>query len=91
MALAGIEVALDGSMNTKAAARYLGRSKQTLKNWRVTGDGPVFTKDGQGRVRYAFDDLEAFRRGGADIFQNSAEDYTEYTLPPSQAKYTPPK
>jgi hypothetical protein len=80
MNLAGIDVALDGSMNTKAAARYLGRGKQTLKNWRVLGDGPVFTKDGQGRVRYAFEDLEAFKQSRDEV-----KNRNERSMPPSQA------
>jgi hypothetical protein len=61
--LAGVEVAIDCTVGTKGAARFLGRKKQTLKNLRANGNGPVFTKDANGRIRYHLDDLKAFRDG----------------------------
>jgi hypothetical protein len=80
MNLIGIDVALDGSMKTKAAARYLGRSPQTLKNWRVLREGPTYSKDGKGRVRYQFEDLEAFRHN-----RDGVKNRNERSMPPSQA------
>ena len=44
---------------TVEAARYLRLSSSTLKRYRVTGDGPVFSRLG-GRVRYRRGHLDAW-------------------------------
>ncbi|MBU0513663.1 MAG: helix-turn-helix domain-containing protein [Proteobacteria bacterium] len=43
--------------STKAAARYLGVSPQSLARWRITGQGPHFVKAGR-RVVYLRADLD---------------------------------
>lgn len=43
-------------VNDAAAAKYLGISKQTLRNWRVAGIGPPYIKL-QRIVRYDVNDL----------------------------------
>ena len=48
-------------LTTDEAAVFLGVSVQTLKHYRVTGEGPAFHKFG-GRVLYARFDLEAWSR-----------------------------
>ena len=48
-------------LTTDEAAGFLGVSFQTLKHYRVTGEGPAFHKFG-GRVLYACFDLEAWSR-----------------------------
>ena len=60
--LMDIHVGLDSAVDTKSAARLLGRSVQTLMNWRALGSGPNFTKIG-GRIRYHLDDIKSFREG----------------------------
>ncbi len=45
--------------DTKRAAAYLGLSKQRLEIWRVSGDGPPYTKLAQA-VRYKRSDLDVF-------------------------------
>lgn len=42
------------------AASFLGVTRKTLANWRVSGRGPAFMK--YGVVRYRLVDLEAFQR-----------------------------
>ena len=59
----GIDVAIDGTVDTKGAALMLGKAVQTLENWRSMGDGPVYSKDAHGRIRYRLDDLRDFREG----------------------------
>lgn len=83
----GVKVSPDGYTDTKGAARYLSRRPQTLKNWRVNGGGPIYTKDGKGRIRYSLDDLRAFNEGGADINGDIEEDKIQYTLSPVAMKY----
>ena len=62
-------------MDEKSLAARWAISLKTLRNWRVTGDGPAFMKIGR-CVRYAEADIEAFeiatrRRstssGGVDV------------------------
>ena len=48
-------------LTTDEAAGFLGVSFQTLKHYRVTGEGPAFHKFG-GRVLYARFDLEAWSK-----------------------------
>ena len=45
---------------TEEAARLLGRSPQTLANWRVQGNGPPFVRIGPRNVFYRSDDLQAY-------------------------------
>ena len=55
-------------LSTREAAEYLGRSARTLRQYRVSGAGPVYHRFGRA-VRYAREDLErwakARRRGPA--------------------------
>jgi len=51
----------DTYLTTDEAAAFLGVSFQTLKHYRVTGEGPAFHKFG-GRVLYARFDLEAWSK-----------------------------
>lgn len=54
----------DGRMPSDDAGSYIGRSTQTLANWRVKGYGPRWVKIG-GRVYYYQQELDAFIRGEA--------------------------
>lgn len=47
---------------SRDAARYLGLSAATLRNWRWRGRGPRFVKIGgpRGRVAYRPEDLDAY-------------------------------
>lgn len=59
-------VAIDacGRMDRKNAARALGKSRQTLANWKVGGIGPSnFVVNG--RCYYWAEDVLAYGRGGA--------------------------
>ncbi len=47
--------------DTAGAARYLGVSPNTLRNWRTLGRGPRFYKIGA-LVKYRASDLDAFVR-----------------------------
>lgn len=49
-------------MNEIDAASYLGLSRRTLQQWRVSGRGPCFRKLGAA-VRYRRQDLDAFVDG----------------------------
>jgi hypothetical protein len=46
-----------GSMSAQAAGRFLPFADKTLRNWRVSGDGPPFFK-GWGHPRYRLEDIE---------------------------------
>jgi hypothetical protein len=59
----GIELLTDLTMDTKSAATYLNRSPQTLENLRHLKQGPVYSKDATGRVRYHIDDLRGWSEG----------------------------
>jgi hypothetical protein len=51
------------SIDTPAAAAYIGFSAKTLRAWRCKGKGPVYKKHGtsaQARVRYTIADLNAY-------------------------------
>lgn len=50
--------------DTHGAARYLGKSYETMKSWRWQGTGPKYYKVG-GSVRYYIYDLEAFIMRGS--------------------------
>jgi predicted site-specific integrase-resolvase len=45
------------------AAKFLGLSVQTLRNWRCQGRGPAYIKKGR-MVRYAMQDLVDFMAMG---------------------------
>lgn len=47
-------------LNEKQAAKLLGVSRGTLRNWRWRKYGPVFLKVGS-RVEYRRDDIDAWR------------------------------
>ena len=49
---------------TKAAARLLGISNQTLEKWRSQNRGPRYVKIGGKSVRYKQSDLDAFVEEG---------------------------
>ncbi len=49
--------------NTRAAALYLGLSPRTLEKWRLTGQGPPYTKGGR-RCLYRLEDLDVWAEAG---------------------------
>jgi hypothetical protein len=49
--------------NTRAAAIYLGLSPRTLEKWRLTGQGPPYTKCGR-RCLYRLEDLDVWAEAG---------------------------
>src|SRR6516164_3912173 len=53
-----VQILLDGRMDCKNAALYMGNKEKTLATWRTQGKGPRFVKVG-GRVFYYRDDLDA--------------------------------
>jgi len=57
-------------MTTKEAGRFLRLSHRTLEDWRISGQGPVFSKWGR-LVRYRVSDLKAFAEG--PTFRNTGE------------------
>jgi len=62
-----------GLLNCGAAAKYLGISKSTLDEWRVTGRSPVHYKLGR-RVLFRASDLKAWlesrkRRSTSDVVE----------------------
>ena len=65
--LMDIDFALDGTTDTKGAARLLGKAVQTMENWRSLGDGPVYSKV-HGRIRYHLADLTGYREGFQPVF-----------------------
>jgi hypothetical protein len=59
IAVVKVEVLADGRMDRANAAKYLGRSPQTLRIWSVRGKGPrSYTVSG--RAYYYFADVEAY-------------------------------
>ncbi len=46
-----------------AAALYLGLSRRTLEKWRLTGQGPPYSKRGR-RCLYRLEDLDAWAEEG---------------------------
>jgi hypothetical protein len=65
MKVMDIDFDLDGKIDTHGAARLLCKAVQTLENWRSMGEGPVYSKDARGRIRYHLDDIRSFREGTA--------------------------
>lgn len=49
---------LSGTMNTAAAAEYIGVSEPTLKRWRSNGTGPEYMRLGERIVKYRQTDLD---------------------------------
>jgi predicted DNA-binding transcriptional regulator AlpA len=49
-------------LNPEQAARYLGISEPTLARWRLSGDGPPYSKYGNknGMVRYSRPGIDAW-------------------------------
>ncbi len=66
---------LSGTLLTKDAAPYVGRSQETLRHWRVAGEGPPFLKVGRGRnsVRYFIKDLDAWNAIHVKMVRSTAE------------------
>lgn len=55
----------DWLLTEEQAARILGVSKKTLRNWRWQGGcGPAFTRIGRRMIRYRYSDLLAFIAAG---------------------------
>jgi len=54
----------DGRLSAADAARYLGRNPKTLANWRSTGIGPAWTRNG-GRIFYRLSALRRWMEGNA--------------------------
>ena len=52
-------------LSPREAARYLGISVSTLKNWRAKNIGPAWRKRGARLIAYFPDDLDAFLRENA--------------------------
>lgn len=48
---------LNQLLTESEAAGYLNLSKNTLRRWRVIGNGPVFVKISEGAIRYDQGDL----------------------------------
>jgi hypothetical protein len=59
IAVLKVEVQPDGRMDRANAAKYLGRSPQTLRIWAVHRKGPPSYTVG-GRANYYFADIEAY-------------------------------
>ena len=49
---------LSGTMNTLAAAEYIGVSVATLKRWRGQGEGPAYIRLGERIIKYRQTDLD---------------------------------
>jgi predicted DNA-binding transcriptional regulator AlpA len=47
-------------LDEKEAAHFLKMAAATLRNWRVTKQGPAVLRVGKRAIRYRFSDLEAF-------------------------------
>ena len=59
---ASVTVLAPCSLQTDAAAAYIGVTRKTLANWRVLGEGPSYVRLGKSgsRVLYRVADLDAF-------------------------------
>jgi len=49
---------LSGTMNTAAAAEYVGVSEATLKRWRGNNTGPEYLRLGERIIKYRQTDLD---------------------------------
>jgi hypothetical protein len=47
-----------GRTKQAGAARYLGVSEETLRQWRYAGKGPRYRREGR-YITYSYDDLDA--------------------------------
>lgn len=61
----------DGRLDTKNAAKYLGKSPKTLDMWRCKGEGPKWIK--RGRVFYYLADLDAWLAGNGEKCSSTAQ------------------
>jgi len=61
----------DGRMDSKNAAKYLGKSPKTLDMYRCKGGGPKFIK--RGRVFYFIADLDAWLAGNGEKSTSTAQ------------------
>ena len=52
---------LNGDLDTKQAAPYIGVSTAQLEKWRHLGGGPDYIRYGRRCIRYRLADLDAFR------------------------------
>lgn len=59
-----IRVLPDGRVDRPNAAKFLGYTSGTLRNWAYRGIGPMVRKVG-GKAFYRLEDLEAYRDTGA--------------------------
>lgn len=55
----------------KSVARLLSLSPRTLRNWRVTGDGPRYIRISSRCIRYRPEDVEAW--ANARALSNTAQ------------------
>ncbi len=53
-------------LTEKEAAAYTRLAAGTLRNWRMYGLGPQFTKLPSGGIRYAADELERWMSSGSE-------------------------
>jgi predicted DNA-binding transcriptional regulator AlpA len=60
-------------LDTGAAAAHLGIGRSTLEKMRIKGTGPRYYRLGPKMVRYAVEDLDAWRRADGHI---STSEYT---------------
>lgn len=61
----------DGRLDSKNAAKYLGKSSKTLDMWRCKGQGPKWIK--RGRVFYFLTDLDAWLAGNGEKSTSTAQ------------------
>ena len=47
-------------LNTRQVAKRYGVRAQTVRRWRVEGQGPKFVRIGGRLIRYRIEDLEAY-------------------------------
>lgn len=60
-------------LSEKAAAKFLDRTRQSLKLWRMAETGPRYYRDGHGRIRYKLNDLEEWIKSGGEGGGTDAE------------------
>jgi hypothetical protein len=72
-----------GSMSAQAAGRFLPFAEKTLRNWRVSGDGPPFFKV-MGHPRYRLDDIERWITEHAEGLGQRHEYFPVGRVPPEE-------
>lgn len=60
-------------IRAKEAAKFIGVAEATLAQWRVTGEGPQFVKNGPRQVLYRIGDVRAWV--DKNVVSNTAEYY----------------